>query len=224
METAQTILSKLQDLADPLYREKLKHFGIDNSKSIGIKMPVLRNFAKSLSKNQKLAEELWQLNIHECYILAGLIAEPKKMTIELTKSWLKDIYSWDVCDQLCSNLLHKCDFHEEIILFAKDSKHEFVKRTAFALIALIAVHHKKLENSDFQDKLILLEDYSDDGRNFVKKAISWAFRSIGKRNIELANEVLSFSEKMILSKNKIKIWIAKDVIKDLEKKYKDLIV
>jgi len=129
-----------------------------------------------------LALKLWDSKIHEARILAGLIADPERLTESQIEKWVKDFDSWDVVDQVCMNLFDKSVLaKEKIFEFAKREK-EFEKRTAFALMAALASHDKKMQDKDFIKFFPIIKKASTDERNFVRKAVNWALRQIGKRN------------------------------------------
>ncbi len=185
-------------------------------------MPFLRNKAKEIGKDHQLARELWESRIHEARILATLIDEPRLVTASQMDMWTNDFNSWDLCDQCCMNLYVKTDFVHEKILDWYDSEKEFTKRAAFALIAVSAVHKKDWRDEDFTRYFPLIKKASSDERNFVKKAVNWALRQIGKRNLALNSEAIELAQKLIESKSKSAVWIGKNALKELREKRKNL--
>jgi 3-methyladenine DNA glycosylase AlkD len=195
--------------------EGMAKFGINHEFALGISMPFLRNLGKQIGKNHELAIELWKTKIHEARILSTIIDDPKLVTKSQMNSWVKDFNSWDLCDQCCMNLFRKNEFAFEKSLEWMERKEEFVKRAGFALVATLAVHSRNLTNEDFEIYLQKINEKSDDERNFVKKAVNWALRQIGKRNIFLNKKAIEVSEKLINSDSKSAKWIGKDALKEL---------
>ena len=163
-----------------------------------------------------MALELWESKIHEARLLAGFIGEPEKVTAKQFKKWASDFDSWDICDQVCSNLFDKTKFADyKNILKLSVAKPEFTKRTAFVLMACLAVHDKNMKDADFIKFFPLIKKQSTDDRNFVKKAINWALRQIGKRNIALREKSLVIAEQILSLDLKSFHWIAKNAILEL---------
>jgi 3-methyladenine DNA glycosylase AlkD len=224
------IIGKLESLKNPGNVIGMARFGIrPKTKVYGVPIPELRKIAKTIGKEHKLALELWDSKIHEARILAGMIADSEKMTASQIEKWVSGFDSWDVCDQVCMNLFSKSEIAKNQILKFSKSKEEFVKRTAFALMAALSVHDKKMQDKDFIKFFSLIKKASSDERNFVKKAVNWSLRQIGKRNkklnaeaIKVAREILQLSQK-VYSHTKFSAeiygvgarWIATGAIKEL---------
>jgi len=169
------ILKKLEELgknAKPGYREGMARFGIVSSSALGVSLPEIRKLAKEIGKNHELALSLWQMKIHEAKMIATLIDEPKLVTENQMDTWVNDFYSWDICDQCCSNLFDKTQFYKRKIEQWIKSEKEFVRRAGFVLMATSAVHDKKAPDEQFLEYLPLIKQYSYDKRNFVKKAVN----------------------------------------------------
>jgi len=210
------IIKELKKHSNPKDREGMARFGINPEKALGIRIPVLRQLAKQLGKNHNLAQQLWDTDIHEARILATMIDDPKLVTEEQMNDWVKDFNSWDICDQCCSNLFDKTEFvHKKILEWVKDER-EFVRRTGFVLIATSSVHNKDWEDKDFERYFPLIEKYSDDDRNFVKKAVNWALRQMGKRNKTLNEKCIVLAKKIQKKDSKSARWITNDAIRELE--------
>ena len=213
---AKEILKALKPLGKPENVEEMSKFGIASDTAYGVPIPVLRKFAKEFKNNHKLAQELWNSNVHEGKLLAAFIDNPKEITEEQMQEWVNDFYSWDICDQICSNLFDKTPFaYDKAIEWSKEEK-EFVRRAGFVMMAVLAVHDKNANNEKFLQFFPLIEIYSDDDRNFVKKAVNWALRQIGKRNLLLHKKVLSLAKKIKKLDSKSAKWIAADAIRELE--------
>lgn len=215
--SAHDIIAHLRSLENPANVAGMVRFGINGANVLGIKVPVLRAYAKEIGKNHALAIELWQSDIHEARILASMLADPKQATSELLDTWVKDFDTWDLCDQTCMNFFVKTPFAKEKIFIWSQHPEEFVKRAAFALIACFANGHKNTPNSFYLDFLPLIERESDDERNFVKKSVNWALRGIGKRNLFLNQAVSDFAKKLVANASKTTRWIASDALRDIQR-------
>ncbi len=195
--------------------EGMSHFGINTDKAYGIPLPQLRAKAREYRRRHDVATAFWETGIHECRIMASLTADPKQMTSSLADKWVGDFDSWDVCDQCCLNLLRLTPFaHEKVWLYAADER-EFVRRAAFALIATLAVHDKDAPDEIFMKYFDLIREHSTDGRNFVKKAVNWALRQIGKRNMALNSAAAALAEELASSRLPSARWIGKDALREL---------
>jgi 3-methyladenine DNA glycosylase AlkD len=159
--------------------------------------------------------ELWEQKFHEAQLLAILIENAREMTLEQIESWVRDLDSWDTCDQLCSNLLWKRPEADALIAAWCADEAEFVRRAAFSLIAYVAVHDKKAPDARFHALFPLIEQYAFDERNFVKKAVNWAIRQIGKRNPALRTDAIALAERVHAQSSKSARWIANDALREL---------
>lgn len=209
------IIEQLKALAIPENVKGMARFGINPTNTLGVSMPNIRQLGRR-KKDHQLALELWKTGIHEARILASIIDEPKLVTTEQMDAWTADFDSWDVCDQVCSNLFTKTPFAVEKAIEWSASRLEFVKRAGFALMAYIAVHNKQVEDKVFLRFLEIIESSSTDRRNFVKKAVNWALRQIGKRNAQLYGPALMTSRKLSQMTDKTARWIGMDAVKELE--------
>ena len=209
------IIKKLKSLSNPKNVQGMARFGINPKKTLGVSIPVLRKMAKEIGKNHQLALELWDSGIHEARILAGFVDESDKVTEKQMEKWVKDFDSWDVCDQVCSSLFDKTDFVWKKLEELTKRKEEFVKRTGFTLMACLAVHDKKAKDKDFIKLLPIIKKEATDERNFVKKAVNWALRQIGKRNKNLNQEAIKIAREILKIENKTAKWIASDALREL---------
>ncbi len=212
------VIEVLRDFAKPEKVKGMERFGIPTENVLGVGMPQLRQVAREIGKDQKLADELWRLRIHEAKLLATIVAEPDRFPIEKADLWMKELYSWDTCDQFCMNLLVKTNYVMKLPARWVKEEGEFQKRASMAIIAVIAVHRKELSNQQMLEFKPLLLEAADDSRNFVKKAVNWAIRQIGKRNEDLRLEMLDFCEELLLLDQKASNWIARDAIRELKGK------
>ncbi|MDP4173806.1 MAG: DNA alkylation repair protein [Bacteroidota bacterium] len=213
--TKDEIILKIKSLYNPLNIKGMARFGINSENTFGVSMPVLRTIARENRKNHTLALELWETGIHEAKILAALIDNPKEVTEEQMEHWVLGFDSWDVCDQCCMNLFDKTQFSYEKAFQWSKRKEEFVKRAGFVIMASLAIHDKKAEDKKLEEFLTVIEREAYDERNFVKKAVNWALRQIGKRNFFLNNSALLTAERILKQDSKSARWIAKDAIKEL---------
>ena len=210
------IIKKLKSLSSPKNVEGMARFGINSKNTLGVSMPNVRKIAKEIGKDHKLAERLWNSKIHEARILASLVDEPEKISEKQMEKWVYDFDSWDVCDQICSNLFDKTEFAYKKVFEWSERKEEFVKRAGFVLMATMSVHDKKMRDSEFQKFFPLIKKYSTDERNFVKKAVNWALRQIGKRNINLNKKAINLAKEIQEIDSKTAKWIARDALCELE--------
>jgi len=209
------VLSELKLLATPEHFSKLSHFGINDANALGIKIPLLRTFAKKIGKNHNLAIELWSTQIHEARILASMIESPNVITENQFDTWVSDFNSWDICDQCCS-VFGSTRFALQKIEEYSTSNEEFVKRTAFVLMCNEAVHHKQVGNEQFYRYLEIIEREAWDNRNFVRKAVNWALRQIGKRNEVLRLKAIETAVLIQNQDSKSARWIATDALRELK--------
>ena len=212
----EEILKQLKSLSNPDAVAGMARFGINPKDTYGVCIPVLRKMAKQIGKNHLLAQQLWTSSgIHEARILAGMIDVPEKVTEIQLERWVKDFDSWDVCDQCCSNLFDKTKFaHKKAIEWIK-RREEFVKRAGFVLMATLAVHDKEADNQKFIRFLPIIKREATDERNFVKKAVNWALRQIGKRNSALNKIAIHTAKEIQKIDSKSARWIASDAIREL---------
>lgn len=209
------ILQQLESLSNPEAVAGMARFGINSNNTYGVSIPALRKIARDTGKDHALALALWQSGIHEARILAGMIDEPEKVTEEQMESWAMDFDSWDVCDQVCSNLFDKTDFAYQKAHEWSGRKEEFVKRAGFVLMAALAVHDKRAGDEKFLEFLPIIKREAVDDRNFVKKAVNWALRQIGKRNLNLNNAAIETAKKIQEIDSKAARWIASDTLREL---------
>jgi 3-methyladenine DNA glycosylase AlkD len=212
----EEILKKLKSLSNPKNVAGMARFGINSKNTLGVSVPNLRKLAKTIGKDHKLAQRLWDSGIHEAKILASMIDDSKLVTEKQMDGWVGDFDSWDVCDQVCMNLFDKTSFaFEKATKWTKSSK-EFVKRAGFSMMACLAWHDKKSNDKEFVKFFPIIKKESTDERNFVKKAVNWALRQIGKRNSKLNKEATKIAKEIQKIDSKTAKWIAKDSIKELE--------
>jgi len=215
---AQSILRELKSLSDQMAVEGMSRFGINPQNIYGVSIPDLRRIAKKVGKNHRLAQALWRRRVHEARILAGMIDEPALVSEKQMNRWAKDFDSWDVCDQVCLNLFDRTEFAYRKAVEWSQSDREFVKRAGFVLMAVMAVHNKEMSNQEFLDFFPLIKKGATDRRNYVKKAVNWALRQIGKRNEELRTEAIKLALEIKNINSREARWVANDALKELRAK------
>jgi 3-methyladenine DNA glycosylase AlkD len=216
MASLEEVLKKLKSKARPDQLQGMERFGMEAERRLGVSVPDMRKIAKGLGKDHKLALELWKTEIPEAMIVAAMVGEPDKLTEDQMEDWVKDFNSWDVCDQVCMNLFEKTSLAWKKILDWSERKEVFVKRAAFALIACLAWHSKELKDEKFISLLQVIKHGAIDERNFVKKAVNWALRNIGKRNTNLNKAAMETAREIQQIDTKAGRWIASDAIRELE--------
>jgi 3-methyladenine DNA glycosylase AlkD len=216
MATVDEVMEQLKSRAKPEQVEGMSRFAIAGEQRMGVSVPDMRKIAKGIGKDHRLALDLWETGVPEGMIVAGMIAEPEKLTEEQMESWVVDINSWDICDQVCMNLFEKSPLAEKKIFDWSGRDEEFVKRTAFALIACLAWHDKAAADQDFIKYFPVIVSGSSDDRNFVKKAVNWALRNIGKRSLGLNKAAIEVANEIKDIDSKSARWIASDAIRELE--------
>lgn len=209
------IIQELKSQANPKNVEGMARFGINPYKTFGITLPVLRNMAKKYKNNHQLALELWQTGYHEAKLLAAFIDDPKQLTNNQLENWVKDFDSWDIVDQVCAYLFDKYPGAYDKGFEWIERDEEFVKRAGFVIIVALSVHDKKMSDEKFEIWLDKIIEKSADQRNFVKKAINWLLRQIGKRNTTLNKKAIKVAEKLKNSENKSARWIGSNAYNEL---------
>ena len=216
MSSVEEVLNRLKKRARPDQLDGMARYGMTVEKRLGVSIPELRLLAKEIGKDQELSLALWKTGIDEARILASMIGDYQKLTEVQMEDWVKDINSWDVCDQVCMNLFEKSPLAWKKIRDWSGREEEFVKRTAFSLIACLAWHDKKTEDEKFIALSPVIREGATDERNFVKKAVNWALRNMGKRNRSLNKEAIEVAKEIQRLDSKAARWIAADAIRELE--------
>lgn len=212
---AAALLARLKAQANPVNVAGMARFGINPERTLGVPMPALRRMAKEAGRSHALAREVWRSGVHEARILATLVEEPARLAPGQMDRWARQFDSWDVCDQACQNL-----FRYAPAAFAKAAewaraKPEFVRRAGFALMAGLAVKAKSASDAQFEAFLPLIAGAAADNRNFVKKAVNWALRQIGKRNPALRAKAIAAAEEIRRQDSPSARWIASDALREL---------
>lgn len=214
----EKILQKLQSLSNPEAVAGMARYGINPKNNLGISIYKLRGIAKDIGKDHELALKLWNSGIHDARLLACFIEDPAKVTSEQMDNWVKDFDSWDICDQACTSLFDQTSLAWEKVFKWAEREEEFVKRGAFSLIAGLAVHDKNANDKKFEQVFPLIKKHSIDERNYVRKAVNWALRNIGKRNRTLNKRTIKLSKQILEIDSKASKWIARDALRELTSK------
>lgn len=209
------VLKRLKSHSNPEAVKGMARFGINPNNTYGVSIPTLRKIARELGRNHSLSLELWESGIHEARILASMIDIPEKVTATQMDKWVRDFDSWDVCDQSCSNLFDKTKAAYQKAVEWSLRHEEFTKRAGFALMAALAFHDKKAPNAKFLKFLKAITREATDERNFVRKAVNWALRQIGKRNPELNRAAVRTAKQIRKMPSKSARWIASDALREL---------
>lgn len=218
MTSKKKVLQKLKSLGNAKDRAGMAKFGIETTNAYGISVYVLRALAKEIGVNHALALQLWRSGVHEARLLASFIDDPMKVTESQMENWVRDFDSWDVCDQCCGFLFDKTKFAEAKAVEWSRRENEFVKRAGFVLMAALSVHDKKAKNAMFVKFFPIIHGESRDERNFVKKAVNWALRQIGKRNRILNKKAIELGKKIGQLDSKSAKWISSDALRELTSK------
>jgi len=211
----QSVIETLRSLGNAKNVEGMKRYRIDAQQAFGVPAPAIRTLAKTIGTNHTLAMELWESGYHEARILAALIADPQKATLRLLDHWAGDLQNWAQCDACCAEFFEKTEFAYRLPFRWASVEKEFVRRAGIVMIAVMAVHHKKTDDDEFEKFFPLLRQYASDERNFVKKAVNWALRQVGKRNLRLNKKSIALAKEILNIPSPSARWIANDALIEL---------
>ena len=217
---SEDVLAQLASLGDPSNVAGMHRFGIVTPKAFGIRTPVLKQFAKEIKKQAEdrhaLALELWETGNFEARAVAFWIDDPKQVTKKQMDAWTKDFDNWATVDGTCCYLFCRTPYAYEKAIEWTRKKPEFIKRAGFSLMAYLAVHDKEAKDARLAEFLPIIEKHSYDDRNFVKKAVNWALRQIGKRSLGLNQLAIETAERIKLQNTRSARWIASDALRELK--------
>ena len=215
----QTVLQRLNKIAEP---EKVffkqQKFGVKANNALGVYHKDLKIIAKEIGNNNQLALELFDTDIYECRLLCSKIFNPKDLTEELMEKWVSTFENWEITDSFCMGLFKYSELAIPKIIKWTTREKEFEKRSGFVIMAAYGFANKETENAVFESFLPIIVREVNDDRIYVKKAVNWALRNIGKRNIDLRNHAIEIAKKIKQNGSKSAIWIAKDALKELQGK------
>jgi 3-methyladenine DNA glycosylase AlkD len=209
------IIAELESLSKPEEREGMARFGISPKKTYAVRMPEIRRIARKAGKDHELAAKLWDAGYRETRIMASIVEDPKMVTEEQMDEWASEFDYWEICDQCCINLFRKTAYAYKKAFGWSTCDEEFVKRAGFALMAVLAVHDKKASNEKMMKFFPPIIRESEDNRVYVKKAVNWALRQIGKRNMNLNERAIEVAEEIQSMDSKSAKWIAADALREL---------
>jgi 3-methyladenine DNA glycosylase AlkD len=213
--TAEDILRTLKANASPENVAGMARYGIKPEKNYGVCTPVLTEIAERVQGNHELALELWTSGIRDARLVACFMDDPDQVTEEQMDDWVEDFNSWDVCDGCC---LHLFSWSKNAHKKAREwsgREEEYVKRAGYVMMATLAVHDKAAPNGQFEAYFPLIVKGATDERNYVKKAVNWALRQIGKRNLALNKEAVVLAKRIQKMDSKSAKWIASDAFREL---------
>jgi len=216
--TAEQILKELKSMGNPTPKNLagMQRFGIKFTEAYCVGMPALRKYAKKFKNDHALALALWKSDVHDAKLLAAMVDDPAKVTETQMERWVKDFSSWDICDCCCGILFDKTPFAYKKAAEWSKRKEEYVKRAGFVLMAELTVHDKEAEDNKFTPFLPMIEREAWDERNFVRKAVNWALRQIGKRNKKLNKGAIRVAKRIQKQDTKSARWIAADALRELQ--------
>jgi 3-methyladenine DNA glycosylase AlkD len=212
--TCEEVMAELRTLADPEAAAGMARYGIRTDAALGVSIYKLRPLAKQIGRDHGLALALWGTGVHEARILASFVDEPKEVSEDQVERWALDFDSWDTVDQV-TDLFERAGFGWSKAMEWSSREEEFVKRAAFALMAGLAVHDKQADDDRFLALFPVIEREAWDERNFVKKAVNWALRNIGKRNAALNAAAVQAAERIEEQASRSAQWIARDALREL---------
>lgn len=208
-------LALLQREARPAEVAGMARFGIDVEQRLGLSVPAMRRVAKALGRDHELALALWDTGIPDARIVASMVADPARLTSRQMDGWVRGLRSWDVCDQVCGSAFLESPWAWKKVAAWSGRRDEFARRAAFALLATLAVHDHGSADERFVRALALVEAAADDDRNFVRKAVNWALRNIGKRNATLNAAAIEAAQRIGQRGTRAACWIAADALREL---------
>lgn len=220
-QQADAIVAWLRKNANKKTRDGMARYAIPADNALGVPVGVMLKYAKSLGRNQDVADALWKIGIYEARMIASYLSEPERMTAAMMDAWMKDFDSWAICDTACWHAFEKSPHAWGRIPKWARERGEYQKRTSMALLATMALHIKTISDDDFVDMLPLVEHAANDERNFVHKAANWALRAIGLRSEQLRHDARELAAELAESEQSWARWVGKDAIRKLSKPVKN---
>jgi len=209
------MLARMEEIGSPRVVEKMSYFGIRAPRAYGLSAPQMHALAREAGRDHALALALWRSGVHDARHIAAMVADPAQVSESLMESWAREFASWDVVDTCCCYLfVHTAHAWEKAAAWSR-RREEFVKRAAFSTIAYLAVHDKAAQDAKFARLLPIIEREAGDERNFVRKAVNWALRQIGKRNLRLNRLAIAAAKRIRRQGSRSARWIAADALREL---------
>lgn len=215
LSSLKDILARLESLKNPKNIEGMKRFGITPKQCFGVPMPILRDLGKELGKDHALAKELWAIDYRETRILASLVDEKDMVTEKQMDSWVEEFSYWEIVDQVIINLFEHTPFAYKKALEWSTREPEFERRAGFVLMARLAQPKKKTKSTELEAFVPLIVDGSTDDRAGVKKAVNWALRELGKRDLASNKEAIMIAHRIAKIDSKAARWVASDALREL---------
>lgn len=209
------ILQSLEALATPRDLANLQRFGITSANALGVSIANVQKLARGIGCDHATAEALWTSGVYEARLLAAYVDDPAAVTVAQMDRWCRDFDSWGVCDTLCFVLFDRTPHAWRCVDRWARARHEFVRRAAFALMASLAVHDKISEDAPFSGRLPLVEEAAADERDLVRKGVSWALRTTGRRNVALHGAALAVARRLAATSDAGSRWVGKDAVREL---------
>jgi len=215
--TVPQVLARLRRTGTKRNRDGMARYAIVAPKAFGVSVGDLRTLGKELGTDHRLAQDLWKTGWYEARMLSAFVADPARTTAAQMERWTRDFDNWAVCDHLCFHLYDRTPHAWTKIDQWSGRREEFVKRAAFALLASVALHDTSMPDARFTRSLRLIEGAATDERNFVKKGVSWALRSVGDRNPDLHEAALACARRLGESTDASARWVGKDAVRQLNR-------
>jgi len=212
------IMDQLVALENPVNIAGQRRFGIRGDQMLGISIENLRKLARGV-RDHDLAAQLWASGIHDARLLASLVDDPHLVTMEQMNRWVRDFDSWDLCDQVTNNLFSNAGDVLDLLPVWAQQEEEFIRRAAFSTLAAIAWHGNQYSDPTLAAFFPLIEEYASDERNFVKKAVNWSLRNIGKKRAGLRQQAVACAQRLAESDNPTARWVGRDALREFEHKF-----
>jgi 3-methyladenine DNA glycosylase AlkD len=214
-ERVDEVLRWLERRGTKRNRDGMARYGIHAEKIFGVSVSDLRGLGKRLGRDHDLALALWNTGWYEARMLTGFVDDPALVRPAQMNRWARAFDNWAICDHLCFHLFDRTPYAWSRIEQWSTRREEFVKRAAFALLASVALHDRHESDARFIRALPLIERAATDERNFVKKGVSWALRSLGQRNEALHDAAIELAQRLAQSADAAARWVGKDALRDL---------
>ena len=215
MTTAKDVVAWLERTGTRKTREGMARYGLPSDRAFGVPVGVMQAEAKRIGRDHALAEALWKTGWFEARMMSAFVGEPARLTTAGMNAWAKDFADWGITDTVCLHLFDRSPLAWGRVAPWARSRHEFVKRAAFALLAGLSLHDKEADDARFLEALPLIEAAADDERNFVKKGVNWGLRTVGRRNRALHTACVAVARRLAAREEPAPRWVGKDALREL---------
>ena len=195
--------------------EGMARYGLPSDRAFGVPVGVMQAEAKRIGRDHALAEALWKTGWFEARMMSAFVGEPARLTTATMNAWARDFGDWGITDTVCLHLFDRTPLAWGRVGPWARSRHEFVKRAAFALLAGLSLHDKEADDDRFLAVLPLVERAAADDRNFVKKGVNWALRTVGRRNRALNAACVAVARRLAARDEPAPRWVGKDALREL---------